>query len=431
MSTFWTNLLEINLILSLVYLGYILLLKNLTFFRWARFYLLGGMLTALIYPFLKARKVVQIPAEGVTIALPDLTRLSAAGGTRWEPYLVYLFSGVFILLFLRFALRFVSLGKIHARSTEARFNGHTYRDTQHRISPFSFWKWIYIYRKAHSDTEMDQIIAHEHIHTRERHSFDVIIAEICSIICWYNPLVKLLNLSVKDNLEFLVDAGVLNSGIDRVSYQHSLVGISLNNFPVSYPGNQFAFKTLKRRIHMMNKNQSPKSRLIAYMLLTPLVLAFAGLLTFSCQKETLDTLAKAQESEGLTRSGVTRSGLTQSGLTRSVTATYNEAEKKAMIESVELKTDAGIAFKAAAYEIDDQDQLTLKGPVIFRGLSSSSESPLFILDGKPVTEEQIVKLVPETIESMSVVKNDAVKSVYGEKAKNGVVYIVTKARTRQ
>lgn len=187
---------------------------------------------------------------------------------------------------------------------------------------------------------------------------------------------------------------------------------------------------------MMNKNQSPKSRLIAYMLLTPLVLAFAGLLTFSCQKETLDTLAKAQESEGLTRSGVTRSGLTQSGLTRSgltrsVTATYNEAEKKAMIESVELKTDAGIAFKAAAYEIDDQDQLSLKGPVIFRGLSSSSESPLFILDGKPVTEEQIVKLVPETIESMSVVKNDAVKSVYGEKAKNGVVYIVTKARTRQ
>src|SRR5690606_3110961 len=73
MNTFWTTLLEINLVLTIVYLGYRLLLKNLTFFRWNRVYLLCGMLLGLLYPFLKSNEVIPPTAEAMTLTLPDFS----------------------------------------------------------------------------------------------------------------------------------------------------------------------------------------------------------------------------------------------------------------------------------------------------------------------------------------------------------------------
>lgn len=415
MNTFWTTLLEINLILSITYLGYRVLLKNLTFFRWTRVYLLGGMLLGLLYPFLKTQQVVHTPAEGVNIAIPDISQVAQTPGLDYNQWAIYALTALFAGLGLRFLIRFFSLGKIHFASDKAEFNGLAFRNTRRQLNPFSFWKWIYIHRNSHSDFEMKQIIAHEHIHTRQRHTFDVLMAEICTIICWYNPLVKLLSKAVKDNLEFLVDAEVLHSGIDRVSYQHSLVGISLSGFPQPRHGNQFAFKTLKRRIYMMNKNQSPKSRLIAYMLMTPLVLAFAGLLTFSCQKESLDTIAKAKESEGIVWE-------------RTVTASYDKEQEKSTIEKVELKTTGavqGISFEAKSMETDQQGSITLNEPVTLKAVSSS-ESPLWILDGEPIEGNTIKEISPNSIESINVLKNASATAIYGEKAKHGVILITTK-----
>lgn len=409
MNTFWTTLLEINLILSITYLGYRVLLKNLTFFRWTRAYLLGGMLLGILYPFLKTQQVVRTPAEGVTIALPDISQVAQTPAFDYNQWAIYALTVLFAGLGVRFLVRFFSLGKIHFASDKAEFNGLAFRNTRRQLNPFSFWKWIYIHRSSHSDFEMKQIIAHEHIHTRQRHTFDVLIAEICTIICWYNPLVKLLSKAVKDNLEFLVDAEVLHSGIDKVSYQHSLVGISLSGFPQPRHGNQFAFKTLKRRIYMMNKNQSPKSRLIAYMLMTPLVLAFAGLLTFSCQKESLDTMAKAKESEGI---ALTAGNVKEQPATEKALKTTGAVQ--------------GISFEAISVEGDDQGNLRLNEPIVLKGAFSSSESPLLILDGEPIDDNTLKHISPNSIESIHVLKNASATALYGEKAKNGVILITTK-----
>lgn len=493
MNTFWTTLIEINLILSSIYLGYSLLLKNLTFFRWARFYLLGGMLTGLIYPFLKARKVIHTPAEGVNITLPDLMQISGTATISWERWAVYLFSAILVLLLLRFIFRFFSLGKIHVDSLEAEFNGHVFRDTRRQVPPFSFWKWIYIHRKAHSEPEMKQIIAHEYIHTRERHTFDVIIAEICNIICWYNPLVKLLNRSVKDNLEFLVDGEVLNSGIDRISYQHSLVGISLNSFAGNYPGNQFAFKTLKKRIRMMNKEQSSRFRLLSYLLLTPLVLGFAGLLTISCQKEapdtiaktdkseeivlegiliadkeTRDTTAKAEKNEGVVLEGVliagkeTRSTITKGEksegdileitlstpthketrgtitngekneggvLERTLTPATDKAGREPGTEGVKLQA-TGTAIAFEARELEADN----KNNITLNGPVRLRGAPSHFSDAILILDgEEILnmdRLKVEDIQSITVLKGKSAIEKYGEKGKNGVIEIVSKKSPR-
>lgn len=500
MNSFWTTLIEINLILSIAYLGYIVLLRNLTFFRWTRAYLLGTMLIGLVYPFLKIKQVVYTPAESVNIIIPNIPQVSQTPGFDYNQWTIYIVSAIFLLLSLRFLVRFFSLGKIHFASSNAEFDGREFRNTHNRVNPFSFWKWIYIHRDSHSDFEMRQIVTHEHIHTRERHTFDVLVAEICMIICWYNPVVKLLAKAVKDNLEFLVDAEVLYSGIDKISYQHSLVGISLSGFPQPRHGNQFAFKTLKKRIRMMNKEQSSKFRLLSYMLITPPVLACAGLLTFSCQKEapdtaeksavievpvekeTSDTTAKAKKSavievlveketpgavtptktpvevpvEPATASSETGEGseirkpsLLVEGFPitpkayfkdekpeetiweRTATATYDKDTKASTIESVKLKAfgaTQSITFKAQGYEVDNKSNFTLTGPVVIKGTYLSSGNPLYILDGKEIPD--LNGLEPNSIQSISVLKDKSAIEKYGEKGKNGAIEILSKKSPR-
>lgn len=467
MNTFWTTLIEINLILSIVYLGYVLFLKNLTFFRWTRFYLLGGMLTGLIYPFLKTKEVVSRPAESVNIVIPNLATVSSqTQSIDYGQWAIYLYFVLFAALLIRFGLRFFSLGKIHSDSSESEFNGLPYRNTNARINPFSFWKWIYIHRPNHSEKEMNQIVKHEYIHTSERHSFDVILVEICSMVCWYNPLIKLLNKSVKDNLEYLVDAEVLRSGTDKISYQHSLVGVSLNGFPTIYPGNQFAFKTLKRRIKMMNQTKSSRYRLLSFMILTPMILGAASLLTFSCQKETLDTVKSAEKGQGISLTGkgkveigelkigdgimtedslkntlkskVTSGVIVKNGKTLatfSPDGNFNDADGFTVITTNDQTREGDIVGLKTDYknfEVKDSPDLVQVKPisnVIIRGAPIGSNTPLYILDGKEV--DGLENLKPNEIESISVLKDKASTALYGDKAKNGVILITTKHSSRR
>lgn len=63
-----------------------------------------------------------------------------------------------------------------------------------------------------------------------------------------------------------------------------------------------------------------------------------------------------------------------------------------------------------------------------RGVSSinASTTPLFILDGAPVSAQIFSALNPSDIENISVMKDASSTAIYGSRAANGVVYITTK-----
>ncbi len=63
-----------------------------------------------------------------------------------------------------------------------------------------------------------------------------------------------------------------------------------------------------------------------------------------------------------------------------------------------------------------------------RGVNSinSGTSPLFILDGLPVSSSDFNAINPADIESVSVLKDASSTSIYGARAANGVVVITTK-----
>lgn len=59
----------------------------------------------------------------------------------------------------------------------------------------------------------------------------------------------------------------------------------------------------------------------------------------------------------------------------------------------------------------------------------NSDNVLYILDGKEVTVEDVNKIEPNSIESISVLKDENAVKLYGEKGKNGVIIIKTKKVT--
>jgi TonB-linked SusC/RagA family outer membrane protein len=60
------------------------------------------------------------------------------------------------------------------------------------------------------------------------------------------------------------------------------------------------------------------------------------------------------------------------------------------------------------------------------GSLSSTSSPLFVIDGVPISSGDILSLNPNDIESATVLKDASATSIYGSRAANGVIYITTK-----
>ena len=65
--------------------------------------------------------------------------------------------------------------------------------------------------------------------------------------------------------------------------------------------------------------------------------------------------------------------------------------------------------------------------------TASTHDPLVIVDNKEVTKEEYEKIAPEKIDHIDVLKpeSQAAKELYGDKGKNGVIVITTKAAQKK
>src|SRR5690606_35952042 len=274
MSDLTLYLIKSNVALALFYLGYHFLLRKLTFYRINRYYLLFALAFSALYPAIPFDQWFAAnpgaPAQ-LLLTVPDWQQLELPGGTYGDPpffWMVYWISiGLFSLLFL---IKLMGIARIHSRSVPAQWDRFAYRKVKEIISPFSFWTNIYFNPLLHAENEYEKIFSHEQVHVRQLHSLDVLVAEISLIFFWYNPFCWLIRKAIQENIEFITDRKVLSLGIDKKSYQYSLLQISTSAHP-SYLGSPFNFKNHKKRIMMMNKKQSSKLQLGKYVCIVPTI----------------------------------------------------------------------------------------------------------------------------------------------------------------
>jgi hypothetical protein len=279
MPQFFVYLLKANIALVIFYVAYRFILRRLTFYSANRWYLLFAILFSSAWPLVHFSQApataMQSPATAnfITAYSPDWQSLQTvlAQPAQWNAwtvaYYVY-WLGVAVFAFL-LLVQLASLLSMHVHSSPSgmRFT----RFTRYAVKPFSFGRRIYINPSTHTPGELKHIIEHEKVHISQWHTADILLAELNKIFYWFNPGVWLIKNAIRENLEFIADRSVLQSGTDRAIYQYELLNQSAGINVAAGIAGQFAFLHLKKRIRMMNKKASGWPQRFRYFLLLPLL----------------------------------------------------------------------------------------------------------------------------------------------------------------
>ncbi len=276
-------LLKLSLSLAVVWCFYQVVLRRLTFHTLNRWYLLGYALLSFVFPLINIGPMLKdgLAGEPVVLqfipAMGSIVRGSVAPAVRAVPrvaafpvwsVILWVFAAGSVFFTARMIVRWLSLIRLRRKATLIGGNGVNIYQVDDPVIPFSFGNAIFINQHLHTEKEWEDIILHEYVHIRERHTIDILIAELVCIVNWYNPFAWLIRYSIRQNLEFIADQRVLDNGVDRKEYQYHLLKVL--GEPRYRLANNFNFSSLKKRIVMMNKMRSAKLQLLKLLFLLPL-----------------------------------------------------------------------------------------------------------------------------------------------------------------
>jgi len=271
----------------------------LTFYVLNRIYFIIASIYAFVYPFLDIKSWFTKSEVLDTAFLPEfitpvILNNSASSGISLLDIIIAVFSTVAIVFVLKFLVQLFSLLRIHLNSKDATWHSYLFRNVLFPVVPFSFFNKIYIHKEQHREIELQDIFEHEIVHVRGHHTVDILLFEIILVFCWYNPFVWLMRKAIRQNLEFLTDQQVLNKGADKQTYQYSLLHVTKEGAAVGI-SNQFNFKTLKKRIMMMNKKRSSKLELSKYAFLLPVFLITGASFSVSKAEKNIEKIVEKSQ----------------------------------------------------------------------------------------------------------------------------------------
>ena len=263
-----------------------------TFYRFNRFYLLGATVLSALLPlvhitvpesaplvsdisihetefaqelsgtFVLADAPVQAP---ITPIVADVPAQPERKSSLWAVMLVCLYSGYVIMLFVGWARSVIRAARFLHGKPKRRLSRTVWLVTHDdAFGPFSWMNYIVI-SDSESGFARRASLRHEYAHVSLLHSADLVFLLACTIV---NPVCWLVLQEIKIVHEYEADHEVINHyGIRNGDYQKLLimrtVGAEAYALASSFNLN------IKKRIIMLNKNQTGKSRLMWLLILIP------------------------------------------------------------------------------------------------------------------------------------------------------------------
>ena len=271
-------LIKINVALMLLYGFYRLTVSRDTFFGLRRLTLWLIYAVALIVPAFNLEYWVRETPTMASIAnvyadtfYPVAVVKAQAPGLTWMDVLQGIYWAGVAVLSLRMVWQLFSIIRLVVISRKQEVEGITVHLLKGEGSPFSFFRWIFMYPSTLDGKQLHEVMVHECTHVSGLHSLDTIFSELFSIACWFNPFAWLMKQEVRMNLEYLADESVLSDGNARKSYQYHLLGLAYRQPNESTKiANNFNLLPLKKRIKMMNKRRTSEIGKAKYLLFAPL-----------------------------------------------------------------------------------------------------------------------------------------------------------------
>ena len=271
-------LIKINVALVLIYGFYRLTVSRDTFFGLRRLTLWLIYAVALMVPALNLEYWVRDTPTMVSMAnvyadtfYPVVVVKAQASGITWMDMLLGIYWVGVAVLSLRLVWQLFSIIRLVVISRKQEVEGITVHLLKGEGSPFSFFRWVFMYPSTLEGRQLHEVMVHECTHVSGLHSLDTLFSELFSIACWFNPFAWLMKQEVRMNLEYLADESVLSDGNARKSYQYHLLGLAYRQPDESTKiANNFNLLPLKKRIKMMNKRKTSEIGKAKYLLFAPL-----------------------------------------------------------------------------------------------------------------------------------------------------------------
>jgi Zn-dependent protease with chaperone function len=280
-------------------LMYELLLKKETFFTINRWYLLVTPVISLLLPLLKFEGLsALVPAESISalsqVWLPEvyvggqpenIQQLPAVNvvqeqGLQINWWLVTYISGVMLSLILLLK-KYRNLNHLFRFRRISEDKALRIIEVPNSNIACTFFKTVFLGDKL-SEAEKQQILSHELVHVKQKHSLDLVFFEALKIIFWFNPLVYIYQSRIATLHEFIADANVVKTKTKR-SYYEQLLNTAFNTQNISFINQFFNHSLIKKRIIMLQKSRSKTIAKFKYLFVLPLL--FMMLTYVSCSED--------------------------------------------------------------------------------------------------------------------------------------------------
>ncbi len=463
MGIFLIYILKSAVCLSLFYLFYRLLLSKETFHRFNRIALLGILFLSLLIPFIEVTTAHQTELSQTVLTVEQLLMMAEAMDpaevTVAQPEELSISWVQVLLLFYLVGIIFFACRNLYSLSRlllliksgkrERLEGGVRLIVLEREVAPFSWMRYIVISRK---DLEEDgrEILIHEMAHIQNRHSIDLLVADICIFFQWFNPGIWLLKQELQNIHEYEADETVINEGIDAKDYQLLLIKKAVGTRLYSM-ANSFNHSKLKKRITMMLKEKSNPWARLKYLYVLPLaaiaVTAFAR--PEISEKADEISAVKVNDLAAIVEAKVEEitkdvSNITSGDSLKKLVVTGDSILKEKGTISIygEKGKNGGGATKLLPDE-DNHFKITKTQAKIKPGMNTSVDKSklmgthiggistvdlrdkdvLVIIDGKESSRTVVDALDPSSIESISILDGKEATDIYGDKAKNGAMVI--------
>lgn len=245
--------------LAFFYAFYTVILRKETCFRFNRGYLLITLVLSFVLPILNFS--IALPTNSLIdpnvfilpeVIITDTAIIQADQFVNLFSILNIIYLIATLYLISRFFFRMYQLWKVINSDRYLHENKYIYEviPTNGKLPTSSFLNYLFWDNtSAITDIEKQQIIAHEKVHISERHTYDVLLIELISIVFWFNPIIWLWKRAISENHEYLADAKASN-GVDTYSKLLAKHTLALNGFEIIHP---FKSSDVIKRLQMLKK----------------------------------------------------------------------------------------------------------------------------------------------------------------------------------
>jgi BlaR1 peptidase M56 len=286
METLFLYILKSSGLIALFYLAYYTLLCKETFFTSNRWFLIAGLVTSALLPLFVYTTIVWVEPTPINYnwsKIPLNTPIQKESfEINWYLVLAIAYSIGITLFLIQFAVDFYQLNRVLKGKTIQHQADHKFIDLKDNVAPFSYFKTIVFNSDLYTESELESILEHEKVHSEQWHTIDVLIIRFFCILFWFNPFIWLYKKAILLNLEFIADSEASKIISDKKAYQLTLLKITTHENCVAIT-NPFYQSLIKKRIVMLNKNQSKKWNSWKYALVLPAL----GIFVFLFQMEVI------------------------------------------------------------------------------------------------------------------------------------------------